>query len=65
MSDCINRTSYKSLRNHSEKNNIKLIILEEKNLEEILIKDNCKAIGIMDKNLANAVRDNIGVGVNE
>jgi len=65
MSDDINNTSKNRLNDYCIKKGIKLIEFNKEIFKEVLTKENCKAIGICEKNLAKAVTLNIGVNVNE
>lgn len=65
MSDTINRKSLKSLTEYAESRRIPIFVLENSIVDEIITRANCKALAIYDKNLAKAIQDKIGVGVNE
>ena len=65
ITDNINRTALKEINIYAETKSVKILSIDENLMEEIVARNNCKAIAIEDKNLAEAIYKNFGVNVNE
>lgn len=59
MTDTINRTASKKVTSYAERFSISLITVTDNLMEECVDKINCKCIAILDKNLANAVKNSL------
>lgn len=58
VSDLLAENTMKKLGCYAEKANAQLVVLEGNALENILKKQNCKAIAVLDKDLADAIIEN-------
>ena len=59
ISSALSETSAKKIVSYSEKNNIILLKMGLENFQELIDNINVKAIAILDKNLADAIKMNL------